>query len=222
MNRNLKDSPLMQISPPPPSRNCAPSSACARRSASSAISRSRATSSKKLLARAIPPRTPGAVFAAHNQAASNVGEISTMSLSAVLTKPTSRLAMSPAKGFPLLFSWRRPSARCNSSFAMTTSPSDALARLNSDAERAHHPRHVRHDDRGPRYPSANRIELASAGHCKPVMLRADGSAFEIETDGSLLWAFCPRFPTVKARSICIPGTGSSATRTGFRVEGFRR
>ena len=34
-------------------------------------------------------------------------------------------------------------------------------------------------------PSANRIELASAGHCKPVMLRADGSAFEIETDGSL-------------------------------------
>jgi phosphoserine phosphatase RsbU/P len=34
-------------------------------------------------------------------------------------------------------------------------------------------------------PSGNRIELASAGHCKPVMLRADGSAFEIETDGSL-------------------------------------
>ena len=41
-------------------------------------------------------------------------------------------------------------------------------------------------------PSADRVELASAGHCKPVMLRSDGSAFEIETDGSLPLGVLPK------------------------------
>ena len=56
-------------------------------------------------------------------------------------------------------------------FAAATSPSDALAKLNSTL--------YEHIVRGMFVttivgriiPSAKRIELASAGHCKPVMLR---------------------------------------------------
>ena len=41
-------------------------------------------------------------------------------------------------------------------------------------------------------PSANRVELASAGHCKPLVIRADGSVHEIETDGSLPLGIIPK------------------------------
>ncbi|HEY5954768.1 MAG TPA: PP2C family protein-serine/threonine phosphatase, partial [Terrimicrobiaceae bacterium] len=41
-------------------------------------------------------------------------------------------------------------------------------------------------------PSADRIELASAGHCKPVIVRADGTVHEIETEGSLPLGILPK------------------------------
>ena len=102
-------------------------------------------------------------------------------------------------------------------FATTTSPSDALVRLNSTlSERIVRGMFVT-TIVGRIIPSAGRIELSSAGHCKPVMLRADGSAREIETDGSLPLGILPK-GCLSARQdrSSTQAIGSFATPTGFR------
>ena len=63
----------MQTSQPPLSKSCAHFE---RTRAQERVERDLAIASdiqRELLARAIPPRIPGAIFAAHNEAASNVG-----------------------------------------------------------------------------------------------------------------------------------------------------
>ena len=140
---------------------------------------------QEILARAIPARTPGALFAAHNQAASNVGGDFYNVFVRSPYETYFAVGDVSGKGISASLLMAQTLSAMQFVFAMTTSPADALVRLNSTLS-----------DRiirgmfvttivGRVIPSANRIELASAGHCKPVMLRADGSAFEIETDGSL-------------------------------------
>ena len=147
---------------------------------------------RELLARAIPPRIPGAVFAAHNQAASNVG--GDFYNVFVRSPYESYFAIGDVsgKGISASLLMAQTLSAMQFVFAATTSPSDALAKLNSTL--------YEHIVRGMFVttivgriiPSASRIELASAGHCKPVMLRADGSAVEIETNGSLPLGILPK------------------------------
>jgi phosphoserine phosphatase RsbU/P len=140
---------------------------------------------RELLARAIPPHIPGAIFAAHNEAASNVGGDFYNVFVRSLDETYFAIGDVSGKGISASLLMAQTLSAMQFVFAATTSPSNALAKLNSTL-----------NDRivrgmfvttivGRIIPSASRIELASAGHCKPVMLRADGSAFEIETDGSL-------------------------------------
>ena len=147
---------------------------------------------RELLARAIPPRIPGAVFAAHNQAASNVG--GDFYNVFVRSPHESYFAIGDVsgKGISASLLMAQTLSAMQFVFAATTSPSDALAKLNSTL--------YEHIVRGMFVttivgriiPSASRIELASAGHCKPVLLRADGSAVEIETNGSLPLGILPK------------------------------
>ena len=140
---------------------------------------------REVLARALPPRIPGAVFAAHNQAASNVGgDFYTVF---VRSPYESYFAIGDVsgKGISASLLMAQTLSAMQFVFATTTSPSDALARLNSTLnERIVRGMFVT-TIVGRIIPSAGRIELASAGHCKPVLVRTDGSAREIETDGSL-------------------------------------
>jgi phosphoserine phosphatase RsbU/P len=140
---------------------------------------------RELLARAIPQSVPGAVFAAHNKAASNVGGDFYNVFVRSPYETYFAIGDVSGKGISASLLMAQTLSAMQLVFATTTSPSDALARLNSTlSERIVRGMFVT-TIVGRIVPSANRIELASAGHCKPVMLRADGSAFEIETDGSL-------------------------------------
>ena len=77
-------------------------------------------------------------------------------------------------------------------FAATASPSEALTKLNSTLnERIVRGMFVT-TIVGRIVPSANRLELASAGHCKPLIVRADGAVHEIETEGSLPLGILPK------------------------------
>ena len=147
---------------------------------------------RELLARAIPSRIPGAVFAAHNQAASNVGgDFYNVSVRSPY-ETYFAIGDVSGKGISASLLMAQTLSAMQFVFATTTSPADALVHLNSTL-----------GDRiirgmfvttlvGRVIPSADRVELASAGHCKPVMLRSDGSAFEIETDGSLPLGVLPK------------------------------
>ena len=147
---------------------------------------------RELLARAIPPRIPGAVFAAHNEAASNVG--GDFYNVFVRSSYESYFAIGDVsgKGISASLLMAQTLSAMQFVFAATTSPSDALAKLNSTLYEQIVRGMFVTTIVGRIIPSASRIELASAGHCKPVVLRADGSAAEIETNGSLPLGILPK------------------------------
>ncbi len=147
---------------------------------------------RELLARAIPPRIPGAVFAAHNEAASNVG--GDFYNVFVRSPYESYFAIGDVsgKGISASLLMAQTLSAMQFVFAATTSPSDALAKLNSTLYEQIVRGMFVTTIVGRIIPSASRIELASAGHCKPVVLRADGSAAEIETNGSLPLGILPK------------------------------
>lgn len=159
----------------------------------------------ELLSRAIPAQIPGAVFAAHNQAASNVGG----DFYNVFVKSPYEIYFAigdvSGKGIAASLLMAQTLSAMQFVFAATTSPSDALAKLNSTL-----------NDRivrgmfvttlvGRLTPIAGRIELASAGHCKPVLVRADGSAMEIETEGALPLGIMPKINYRQGKIDLEPG-----------------
>ncbi len=147
---------------------------------------------RELLARAIPVRIPGAVFAAHNQAASNVGG----DFYNVFVRSPYEIYFAigdvSGKGIAASLLMAQTLSAMQFVFASTASPSEALTKLNSTLnERIVRGMFVT-TIVGRIVPSANRVELASAGHCKPLIIRADGSVHEIETDGSLPMGIVPK------------------------------
>jgi sigma-B regulation protein RsbU (phosphoserine phosphatase) len=146
----------------------------------------------ELLSRAIPAEIPGANFSAHNKAASNVGG----DFYNVYVKSPYEIYFAigdvSGKGIAASLLMAQTLSAMQFVFAATTSPADALAKLNSTL-----------NDRivrgmfvttliGRFTPGSNRVELASAGHCKPILVRADGSAREIETEGALPLGILPK------------------------------
>jgi len=145
---------------------------------------------RELLSRAIPATIPGAAFAAHNQAASNVGG----DFYDVFVKNPCEIYFAigdvSGKGIAASLLMAQTLSAMQFVFASTTSPADALVKLNATLN----DRIVR----GMfvtmligRVTPGGRIELASAGHCKPVLLRADGSTIEIETESAIPLGIMP-------------------------------
>lgn len=160
---------------------------------------------KELLSRALPGQVPGAVFAAHNHAASNVGG----DFYNVYVKNPYETYFAigdvSGKGISASLLMAQTLSAMQFVFAATTSPADALGKLNSTL-----------NDRivrgmfvttliGRLTPSVNRVEIASAGHCKPILLRADGSAIEIETEGALPLGIMPKVTYRQGKMEVAPG-----------------
>lgn len=160
---------------------------------------------RELLSRAIPPRIPGAKFAAHNQAASNVGG----DFYDVFVRSPYEIYFAigdvSGKGIAAALLMAQTLSAMQFVFASTTSPANALARLNETL----HARIVRGmfitTIVGRITPASGRIELASAGHCKPVLLRADGTASVIETEGSLPLGIVPKMAYRQGKIDVRPG-----------------
>ena len=160
---------------------------------------------RELLARAIPVRIPGAVFAAHNQAASNVGG----DFYNVFVRSPYEIYFAigdvSGKGISASLLMAQTLSAMQFVFAATTSPAEALTKLNSTLnERIVRGMFVT-TIVGRVIPSANRIELASAGHCKPLLIRAEGSVHEIETQGSVPMGILPKVTYRQGKLEVHPG-----------------
>jgi phosphoserine phosphatase RsbU/P len=147
---------------------------------------------KELLSRAIPSQIPGATFAAHNTAASNVGG----DFYNVYTRGSDEIYFAigdvSGKGIAASLLMAQTLSAMQFVFAGASSPADALAKLN-----------ITLNDRivrgmfvtmliGRLTPSSGQVELASAGHCKPILIRANGTAETIETPGALPLGVLPK------------------------------
>jgi sigma-B regulation protein RsbU (phosphoserine phosphatase) len=148
---------------------------------------------------------PGATFAAHNQAASNVGG----DFYNVYVKNPYETYFAigdvSGKGISASLLMAQTLSAMQFVFAATTSPADALGKLNATL-----------NDRivrgmfvttlvGRLTPSANRVEIASAGHCKPILLRAGGGATEIQTEGALPLGIMPQVAYRQGKVDVAPG-----------------
>ena len=147
---------------------------------------------RELLSRALPGEIQGARFAAHNEAASNVGG----DFYNVFVKSPYEIYFAigdvSGKGIAASLLMAQTLSAMQFVFAATTSPADALAKLNSTLnERIVRGMFVT-TIVGRLTPGSGRAEIASAGHCKPVVLRADGQTQEVETEGALPLGILPK------------------------------
>ncbi len=139
----------------------------------------------ELLSQAIPETIPGAVFASFNKAALNVGGDFFFVHPIREGEIYFAIGDVSGKGIPASLLMAQTLSAMHFVFAATTSPADALSTLNNTLNE--------HIVRGMfvttligrMNPSTRRVEIASAGHCRPWLVRPDGTAIEIETPGAL-------------------------------------
>jgi len=145
----------------------------------------------ELLSRAVPSAIPGTAFSAHNIPASNVGG----DFYSVHPRENGEIYFAIAdvsgKGIAASLLMAQTLSVLQFVFAETTSPSDALEKLNATL----HERIVRGMFItmliGRVTLATGRIDLSSAGHCKPIVVRTDGQAQIVETVGALPLGILP-------------------------------
>ena len=158
-----------------------------------------------LLSRAIPREIRGAAFSAHNTPAANVGgdfygvfapghdevcfavgDVSGKGISAALLMAQTLSAI----GFVL---------------SATTGPSAALSHLNETLFANIIRGMFVTTLIGRMTPATRRVEIASAGHCLPLLVKADGSASRIETPAALPLGILPKVAYNHGSLVLEPG-----------------
>jgi phosphoserine phosphatase RsbU/P len=139
----------------------------------------------ELLSRSVPEVIPGAVFAAHNHAAANVGG----DFYNVAVRESGEIYFAigdvSGKGISASLLMAQTLSAMDYIFAETTGPAEALTKLNLTlSERIVRGMFVT-TLIGRILPGSGRVDLASAGHCRPILLRSDGTATEIKTTPAL-------------------------------------
>ena len=138
---------------------------------------------RELLSRAIPQKISGAYFSAYNSPAANVGG----DFYAVFTPRANEyffvVGDVSGKGISAALLMAQTLSAMQFVFASTTGPASALTHLNetlfsSIIRGMFITSLVGRMDRVSR-----RVEIASAGHCPPLLIKSDGSASRIETVG---------------------------------------
>lgn len=160
---------------------------------------------QELLSRALPTHSAGASFAAHNQAASEVGGDF---YNVFIKNPYETyfaIGDVSGKGIAASLLMAQTLSAMQFVFAATTSPADALAKLNSTLyERIVRGMFVT-TIVGRITPASGRVELASAGHCKPFLLRANGQAQIVETEAALPLGVLPKVSYRQGKIDLSPG-----------------
>jgi phosphoserine phosphatase RsbU/P len=148
----------------------------------------------ELLSRAIPEHVPGAHFAAFNRPAAIVGG----DFYDVFVKNPYEIYFAigdvSGKGISAALLMAQVLSAMQFVFTTATSPADALAKLNATL----HERIVRGLFVtmliGRFTPTSGQVELASAGHCRPYMLRSTGRTFQVQTEAALPLGILPNIP----------------------------
>jgi len=140
---------------------------------------------RELLSRAIPSAVTGARFAAHNAPAANVGG----DFYGVFPRSPDEIYFAigdvSGKGISASLLMAQTLSAMQFVFASTTGPANALVRLNetlcANVIRGMFITTLV----GRLTPQSRRVEIASAGHCLPVLVKPDGSASKLETGSGL-------------------------------------
>lgn len=139
----------------------------------------------ELLSRAVPGETPGAIFASYNKAATDVGGDFFFVLPRSAHEIYFAIGDVSGKGMPASLLMAQTLSAMQFVFRMTTSPANALTTLNATL----HGQIVRGMFVtllvGRMIPESRRVELASAGHCRPFVVRANEEPIEVVTEGAL-------------------------------------
>ena len=145
----------------------------------------------ELLSRAIPRDIQGAVFSAHNSPAANVGG----DFYGVFARSADEICFAigdvSGKGISAALLMAQTLSAMQFVLAATTGPDTALARLNetlyANAIRGMFVTTII----GRMIPATRRVEIASAGHCQPLLVKANGSAMRIQTPAALPLGILP-------------------------------
>lgn len=139
----------------------------------------------ELLSRAVPDKIPGATFASYSKAATDVGGDFFFVLPRSAHEIYFAIGDVSGKGMPASLLMAQTLSALQFVFRMTTSPANALTTLNATL----HGQIVRGMFVtllvGRLIPESRRFEFASAGHCRPFIVRPDGEPIEIVTEGAL-------------------------------------
>lgn len=158
-----------------------------------------------LLSRAIPKQIAGAEFVAHNTPAANIGG----DFYGVFVRSPDEIYFAIAdvsgKGISAALLMAQTLSAMQFVFAATTGPAHALSLLNETLQA----RIIRGmfvtTLVGRLTPSTRLVELSSAGHCPPVRVGSDGSAFRIETRSSLPLGIMPGVNYQQTSLVLEPG-----------------
>lgn len=144
-----------------------------------------------LLSRAIPKSVRGAAFSAHNSPAANVGG----DFYGVFARGPDEVCFAigdvSGKGISAALLMAQTLSAMQFLLAEATGPAAALSRLNqtlfANIVRGMFVTTII----GRMTPASRRVEIASAGHCLPVLVKADGTAKKLETPPALPLGILP-------------------------------
>ncbi|MFZ4775686.1 MAG: PP2C family protein-serine/threonine phosphatase [Terrimicrobiaceae bacterium] len=175
----------------------------------------------ELLSRAIPQRVQGATFTAHNTPAANVGG----DFYGVFARSPEEIFFAigdvSGKGISAALLMAQTLSAMQFVFATTPGPSAALARLNETLFGNIVRGMFITTLVGRMVTASRRVEIASAGHCLPLLVKADGSASRIETPGALPLGVLPKVAYRQVSVTLEPGDRIVAYTDGLsesRVE----
>ena len=159
----------------------------------------------EILSRAIPAGVTGASFAAHNSPAANVGG----DFYGVFARSPEEIYFAigdvSGKGISAALLMAQTFSAMQFVFAMTTGPSHALALLNETL----HANAIRGmfvtTLVGKLTPATRLVEIASAGHCPPLLLKADGTASKLDTAAALPLGILRKVAYTQSRMILEQG-----------------
>lgn len=160
---------------------------------------------RELLSRAIPEEVPGAVFSAHNTPAANVGG----DFYGVFSRSADEIYFAigdvSGKGISAALLMAQTLSAMQFVFATTSGPAAALARLNETLYANIIRGMFITTIIGRMTPASRRVEIASAGHCLPLLAKADGVVSRIEVQGALPLGILPKVAYRQGSFVLDPG-----------------
>jgi sigma-B regulation protein RsbU (phosphoserine phosphatase) len=160
---------------------------------------------RELLSRAIPGNVQGAIFSAHNTPAANVGG----DFYGVFPSGSEEICFVigdvSGKGISAALLMAQTLSALRFVLAATDGPSTALSHLNETLYANIIRGMFITTIIGRMTPASRRVEIASAGHCLPVLVKADGSASKIETHGALPLGILPNVTYTHGSIVLDPG-----------------
>jgi len=160
---------------------------------------------REILSRALPAGIPGVEFAAHNTPAANVSG----DFFGVFVRGPEEIYFAigdvSGKGISAALLMAQTLSAMRFVFASTSGPADALALLNENLQAYIFRGMFVTTLVGRMTPGSRQVDLASAGHCPPILLKSDGSTSRLTVPGALPMGILPKVVYQQSSVVLSPG-----------------